>query len=244
MPTLDHASKVPYYHQLYEQLRDAIRRRAYKPGDRLPTESELMARYGASRATVRQALDLLVQEGLIYRRRARGSFVAHPTLEQGLARIVSFTEDMRRRGLHAATRVLAADLRPATRELAEALGIAPGDELAHLERLRLADHAPLSVEESFLVHAACPGILKKHNYAAFPLREALERDYAIRLVCARQVIRAQAASPRLARLLKLSPGAPLLVIERVSYSQAHAPVEFLRISYRGDRYALHGELRG
>lgn len=242
--TLNRASKVPYYQQLYELLRRAIRRREYKPGDRLPTEQELMAQYSASRATVRQALDLLVKEGLVYRQRARGTFVASPTIEQSLVRIVSFSEDMRQRGLKAATRVLEAKLVKANDELAEKLQVAPGEELACLLRLRLADQEPMSVEESFLVHRYCLGVLRKHNYARYPLREALERDYNIRLVHAKQVIRAIAAPASLARVLEVPRGAPLLALERVSFSQENVPVEFLRLFYRADRYSLYNELQG
>jgi GntR family transcriptional regulator len=242
--TLNRASRLPFYAQLHDELRAAIRRGTYKPGDLLPTETELMTHFGASRITVRQALDLLVQQGLVYRRRARGTFVAHPTVEQGLVRIVSFTEDMRRRGLRPATRVLSAGRVAATAGLAERLGVEPGTELARLERLRLANGEPMSVEESFLVHSACPGILKKHNYATYPLREALERDYGVLLARARQTIRAQAASQPVARALGVKRGAPVLAIERVSFSQDNLPVEFLRVTYRADRYALYNELQG
>lgn len=244
MSPLHPHSKLPLYHQLYEILRARIARRELKPGDMLPTERELMQQYGAGRVTVRQALDLLVQDGLIYRQRARGTFVAPPTVEQNLVRIVSFTQDMQQRGLRAGTKILGSELVPANAELADKLQLAVGAELARLERLRLADREPVSVEESFLVHRVCPNILKKHNYATYPLREALERDYNLRLVRAKQIIRAVSASARLAQVLRVPQRAPLLHIERVSFSQANAPVEFLRIWYRADRYALYNELQG
>jgi GntR family transcriptional regulator len=244
MAFLNPANKNPLYQQLYEILRAQIARRELKPGDTLPTEMELMAQYGAGRVTVRQALDLLVQDGLIYRERARGTFVAHPRVEHNLVRIVSFTTDMQQRGFKAGTKILGSELIRANAELAEQLQVEQGAELARLERLRLADREPMSVEESFLVHCYCPGILKKHNYATYPLRDALERDFNLRLVRAKQTIRATAAPPTLARVLGIPQRAPLLHIERVSYTQDNVPLEFLRIWYRADRYALFNELQG
>ena len=209
----------------------------------IPPESELVAYYRVSRTTVRQVLDLLVKEGLIVRQRGRGSFVAHPTVEQGLTRIISFTEDMRRRGLRPGTQVLATEVIPAPPDIAARLQIEAGEELAMLRRLRLADDEPMSIEESYLVHRYCPGVLVK-DYAAQPLREALERDHGIRMVRARQVIRAVSAPREVAALLNVPTRAPLLLIERVSYSQYDVAVEFLRCHHRGDRYALYNELQG
>ena len=108
-------------------------------------------------------------------------------------------------------------------------------------RLRLANGEPMSLEESLLVHRYCPGVLQ-HDYAVQPLRETLEREYGLRLVYAKQVIHAIPAPARLANLLEIQPKSPLLFIERVSYSQGGIPIEFLRISYRADRYSLYNEL--
>ena len=241
MRRIDRSSKLPLYQQLYEILRDEILRGDWQPGDMIPPEPELIERYQVSRTTVRQVLDMLVNEDLIYRQQGRGTFVAHPTLEQTLVRIVSFTDDMRQRGFKPETEVLSSGLVPAPADVAERLGVRPGEELTRLERLRLADGEPMSVEESLLIHRYCPGVLNG-DYASNPLREVLEQDYGIHWTHAKQVIRAIPAPRRLARLLSIPRHSALLYIERVSYSQENTPVEFLRIHYRGDRYALHSEL--
>lgn len=235
-------SKLPFYHQLYEILRQNIVRGEWQPDDMLPSEIELMERYNVSRITVRQALDELVNEGLIYRQRGRGTFVAHPTVDQALTRIISFTEDMRQRGFTPGTEVLFSGLEPALPEVAEKLQLDPGTELVRLDRLRLADNEPMSIEESHLVHRYCPGILQ-HDYAANPLREVLEQHYGIRLVRAKQIIRAIAASRKIADKLSIPANTPLLYIERISYSPQNIPIEFLRLYHRGDRYVLYNELR-
>jgi GntR family transcriptional regulator len=238
---IDRSSKLPLYHQLHEIMRDSILRGDWQPGDMIPPEPELIRQYGVSRTTVRQVLDMLVNDGLIYRQQGRGTFVAHPTVEQTLVRIVSFTEDMHQRGFEPGTRVLSLDLVPAPQDIAERLEVEPGEELARLARLRLADGEPMSIEESHLVHCYCPGVLER-DYASHTLRETLDRDYGIRRVRASQVIRAIPASKDVAQLLAIPYRSALLRIERVSYSQQNLPVEFLRITYRGDRYALYNEL--
>jgi len=239
--TIDRYSKLPFYQQLYEILRGKIQRREWRPGDMIPAESELIDSYQVSRNTVRQVLDMLVNEGLIYRQRGRGSFVSHPTLEQSMTRIVSFTEDMRQRGFKPGTKVLTAALISAEDDIAGKLLIPPGEQLACLRRLRMADGEPMSLEESYLVHRYCPDVLQ-HNYAKQPLREVLEKDYGIRIASAKQIIQAMLAPAKLADLLKIKTHAPLLFIERISLSQGKIPVEFLRIYYRADRYSLFNEL--
>ncbi len=238
---IDRYSKLPFYQQLYEILRGKIQRGEWQPGDLIPPESELIETYRVSRNTIRQVLEMLVNEGLIYRQRGRGSFVSHPTLEQSMTRIVSFTEDMHQRGFRPGTKVLTAKIISAGQDIAEKLQIQTGEQLACLRRLRLADGEPMSIEESFLVHRYCPDVLQ-HDYAKQPLREVLEKDYGIRIASAKQIIQAILAPAELADLLKIKPPATLLFIERVSYSQSRIPVEFLRIYYRADRYTLFNEL--
>ncbi|MGW8224956.1 MAG: GntR family transcriptional regulator [Anaerolineales bacterium] len=239
--TIDRFSKLPYYQQLYEILLEKIQHREWQPGDMIPPESELIEKYQVSRNTVRQVLEKLVNDGLIYRQRGRGSFVSHPTLEQSMTRIVSFTEDMHQRGFTPGTQVLSADLLPADGEIAIRLDIPVGEQLICLRRLRMADGEPMSIEESYLIHKYCPQVLE-HDYAHQPLREVLESNYGIRIASAKQVIQAIQAPPELARLLNISPGNALLLITRVSFSQGNLPVEYLRIHYRADRYSLYNEL--
>jgi GntR family transcriptional regulator len=241
MTVITHDSQVPYYRQLYNILRDQLASGTWRPGDRMPSESELIDQYGVSRITVRQSLDILAKEGWVFRRRGRGTFAAQPTIEQGLTRIISFTEDMLQRGLRPGTRVLAGRLEPASETLAGLLNISPDSELAVLERLRLADDEPMSLEISHLVHRLCPGILDG-DFAQTPLHEALRDRAGIRLVRATQSIRAVTATKELAHVLSVSPKAPLFYIERVSYSQLGAAVEYSQIYHRGDRYVFYTEL--
>ena len=239
--SINKQSKLPYYQQLYEILRGKIIQGEWTPGDLIPPESELTETYQVSRNTIRQVLDILVNDGLIYRQRGKGTYISHPTLEQTTTRIISFTEDMQQRGFDPGTRVLESILLPAPKNIADQLQIEEGEQLAKIKRLRLADGEAMSIEEAFLVHKYCHGVLE-HNYAKEPLRIILERDYGIQLINAKQVIKAILAPEKLSLELGLSKPEALLSIERVSFSQHAIPVELLKLFYRSDRYSLYNEL--
>lgn len=243
MPKLNAANKLPLYQQLYEILHEKIFSQELKSGEMLPPESELIRTYGVSRITVRTVLEMLVKESLIYRQRGRGTFVAHPKLEHGLSRIVNFSEDMLQRGFKPKSKVLFSRLIQADPEIAEKLGVETGEELTRLDRLRLADNEPMCLEKSHFIHRFCPGILN-HDFETTSLRMIKERDFGIRWLRATQQIRAISANSDIAVHLLVKSGAPLLYIERVSYSQQDVPIEFLQAYYRSDRYTLYAELQG
>jgi GntR family transcriptional regulator len=238
-----HKEKIPLYQQLYEILHQKILTHELEPGDMLSPESELTRSYGVSRITVRTVLDMLVKEGLIYRRQGKGTFVAHPKLEHGLSRIVNFTEDMLQRGFKPSSHVIFSGLIQANQYIAARLRVDVGEELTRLDRLRLADNEPMCVEKSHFIHRYCPGILN-HDYEITSLRMIKERDYGIKWLRATQVIRAINALQDIAKLLSVKRDAPLLYIERTSFSQQDIPIEFLQAYYRADRYSLHNELQG
>jgi GntR family transcriptional regulator len=236
-------SKLPLYQQIYDILHKNIMQGKWKPDFMIPPESELIEQYKVSRITVRTVLDMLAKEGLVRRERGRGTFVSGLSLEHALTHIISFTEDMRTRGFEAHTRMIAAGLMPANAYIASKLGIAEGEELVHLDRLRIASDTPMCVENSYLVHRYCPGILK-YDFSRHSLREVKAREYNLKWASARQTMQAILATPELAEQLSIPRKAPLLFIERVSFSQNNLPVEFLQAYYRADRYTMYCELKG
>ena len=242
MKNISRSSKIPLYYQLYEILHAQIRDGIWQPEEMVPTENELVQQYGLSRATVRQAFEILVNKGKVYRRQGQGTFVSKPAFEQNMNRIVSFWDDMHQRGLKPGTKVLSSEIIAASEDVAEILEIETGEDVASLVRLRLADDEPLSVEHSVLVHSNCLGVLDQ-DYANRSLRQMLADEYNIHITNARQRVRAVAASKTQADLLEIDISAPLLHIDRISYSEEGMPIEYLRIHLRGDRYTFHSELR-
>lgn len=236
-------SNVPLYQQIYEILYEKIIQNEWKPGTLVPPESSLMETYDVSRITVRKAFDMLVQDGLVYRKPGKGTLVAHRKLEHNLSRIVSFTEDMKQRGFQTSTKVLLSGVGKATEHIAQALHIAPDEELAYLKRLRMADDEPMCIEESYLIHRYFQGILE-HDFSEQSLREVTSQKYGVKLVRANQIIRAINATAEIAETLSIREDAAVLYFERVSFSQDNMPIEFLKAYYRADRYTLYNELQG
>ncbi len=145
-------------------------------------------------------------------------------------------------GYKPATRVLSTHFAYGSHDSAEMLKIEAGAEIACIERLRLADNAPISIEETYLVHSLCPGIFEGHDYSQESITKVLADQYGIRLVKARQIVRALAATPQIAHLLETYVNAPLLYVERVALSNKDIAVAYVRIYYRSDRYELQSEL--
>ncbi len=136
----------------YQEIERWLRRRVLSsaPGDALPSESELAAQFRVSRMTARQAVQNLAAEGLVQRRRGAGTFVTPRPIHRHEGSLMSFTEDMRRRGMKASSRLLEAGLRPATSADLEALRLADGARVVAISRLRLADGVPLAIEQAAL----------------------------------------------------------------------------------------------
>lgn len=239
----DRSSLVPLYHQLFEILYAHIDQGYWKPNDMIPPESELKAIYGVSHITVRQALNALVNSGLIVRRRGKGSFVTNPSITSSLTHIINFAEDMSIRGLTPRTEVLEVSFPTVSKQTATKLGIEFGEKLLLIKRLRYANDEPLSVEYAILIPRYVPGI-EENDFSKRSLHETLLTDYGIQIVQAEQTIRAIAASDELAQHLNIHVGDPLLAIERLCFSQRNIPVELLRLFYRADRYMLHAKLKG
>ena len=187
-----------------------------------------MEKYQVSRITVRQVFDMLTHEGMVQRERGRGTFVTQPDIVGGGGYVYDFAYEMYQRSLTPSTRMISSHLAPVARETAVHLDIAIGDELVCIERLRLADSEPISVEESYLVHSRCPGLLEGHDFANELLREVLLNQYGLRLSRARQVVRAMAASAKLAGLLGVPEHFPLLFVERYTYTDDNRPLEYMR----------------
>ncbi|MHB0857643.1 MAG: GntR family transcriptional regulator [Anaerolineae bacterium] len=239
--TLSRDSRLPLYYQLYDLLRLRILTGEYTPGMMLPTEQELMDSLGVSRAVVRQALGELVNGGLVYRQRGKGTFVLPPVIDRGMNKLTSFTEEMHQRGMAPETRVQELTLEEASIEVAEKLRIEHGTPVVFLQRLRMADGAPLALEESHLVCSGCERFLR-HNFASEAVRMVLRDEFGIDVTQAHQIVRAIGADRRLSEVLSMPRGAPVLYMERIAYTAEGRPVEYLRLYHRGDRYSFSMDL--
>ncbi|MFN2483320.1 MAG: GntR family transcriptional regulator [Candidatus Limnocylindria bacterium] len=235
-------SGLPLYRRIEADLRDRIRRGELRPGAQIAPEPELMAGYGVSRATVRQALAGLVAEGLLEIRRGLGTYVRVPRFEHTIGGFYSFSREIERHGLQPNTKVLDLRRQPAADGVAEALGLADGTEIVALHRLRLAGPDPLVVETSHLPAARFPG-LEAVDFSSVRLYDTLMNVYGCRPTRARETFEPVLLTAAEARLLDQRPGEPALQVERIAFDQDDLPIEFCRSTVRGDRYRYSVELR-
>lgn len=225
----------------HAQLREILRRtveRDLPPGSPIPSERELAERYGVSRLTVRSAIGRLVDEGLLARVRGKGTFTAARRMELQLY-LMSFTAEIRRRGLEPTTEVLATATRRPPATTANALRLGEREPAYRLHRLRRADGVPLAVERGWYRAAVLPGLLDLDLTQS--LYAQLAARYRIRLDRAWQTVWAESADHETARLLGIRAGGPLLVFRRVS-SVRGEPVEDMTSWYRGDHYQVTMQL--
>lgn len=231
---IDRNSPVPYYHQLKSLLRAEITRTKLIPGDRLPGDHQLCARYGVSRTVVRQALTELEVEGVIDRFKGRGTFVAAEKTSQGLVQsLTGLYEDVASHGLHLRSEVRRLDVVPADRQVAADLELAEGDPVVVLERIRFIDDIPWVVVTSYLPDGLVAG-LADEDLTSRSLYAVMER-YGVRPVRGRRSVEARIASASVARDLGLRRGAAILLLSSVGYAADGRAVETFQALHRGDR---------
>jgi GntR family transcriptional regulator len=230
----------PRYVQLHKRLSEAVAQGILRPGAPLPPEREIATITDLSRVTVRKAISLLADEGLIVQKQGSGSFISNrtPRIEQSLSRLTSFTEDMARRGKVSTSRWLERGLFMPSPDEVLMLALAAESSVARLARLRSADGQPLAIERASLPTDILPNPLLVET----SLYEALEAR-GLRPVRALQKISAINLGDEDAALLEVNPGVAGLRIERTSYLENGRVAEFTRSIYRGDAYNFVAELR-
>src|SRR5581483_5880971 len=227
-------SPMPLHYQVREQIALAIADGRLLPGQHLPPEEDLASQASVSRTTIRQALAALVNEGLIERKRGKGSWVLEPTIDQQLVGLTGFVEDMLSHGLEPKARVVSTEVMAADIIAARQLRIAEGSKVVRIERLRLAGRRPILFDVSTLPFEIGQRVVTE-DLRSRPIFEILEGDLGIALNEADYHIRAVAAEKRIGTHLRVRQGAPLLMIERTTYSKDGTPVDFENLYYRADR---------
>lgn len=223
----------PLYAKVEAALSRAILRGQLSPGERLPTESELMGRFDVSRVTVRRAVQELRLQGLVTSRQGIGTFVAPVRIEQPLTELTGFVEDMAVAGLDASARVVSITTEPATAHLAERLAVDPGEQLTRIERVRLGGGQPISFDRTWL--PADLGLeVVDADLESQPIFELLEHRHGIELAEATYRLEAVAAAPDVAEALSIDAGAPVFRVERTTFAVGGRPVDHELLHYRGD----------
>lgn len=231
---IDRSSPVPLYYQVAQGLEELIEAGEMPPGYRLENEIALADRLGLSRPTMRQAIQHLVNKGLVVRKRGVGTQVVHTRVRRQVE-LSSLYDDLDRAHRQPRTDVLSFGELPAPDEVAVALHLPAGEPVIAIERLRYAQDEPLALMHNYLpvgIAALTAEALERRG-----LYQIL-RDAGIQMRIADQTISARKASAVEARLLKETRGAPLLAMARTAYDHAGRPVEYGSHVYRASRYTF------
>ena len=233
--TLDRSSGVPLRLQLRDALQRQITEGSYHPGEAFPTEREIAERFRVSRTTIREALVDLVKDGFLVRQQGKGTFVARAKDAFDATRLSSFSEDMRKQGLAAGSRLLDVRDDVPSGEIAAHFG-ADVKRVRGIHRLRFANDEPIALQLSWLPLPRFD--FPPESIADGSLYALLEERHGVYIDSADEVISAQTADAEEARLLGIEPDAPLLCVLRFAYSQTGEAIECVRIRYRADRYTF------
>lgn len=240
--TLDKQSRLPMYFQLKQVILDAIQDGTLPPGEMLPPEMAFCEAFDISRATIRQALSELVQEGYLDRQRGKGTFVTVPKIDaRFFQKLESFSDEMRQKGLTPSTRVLSLQEKEGDRRINEKLGLAAEEKLIYLERLRCADGEPIVYLETYIPYKYFAGLLGQ-DFETQSMYALMEQVCGMRMSRVTRQIEAVGATPAEAGLLQMDKGAAICLVRTVGYTQENTAIEYSVARYRGDRNAFSVEL--
>jgi GntR family transcriptional regulator len=242
MKSIDRASPLPFYYQLKQIILSDIKERRPAPGDRLPGDHELSARYDVSRTVVRQALSELETEGVIERIKGRGTYVAPQKVsEHRVQSLTGLYEDVEARGSHLPSEVRRLEVVPADEHVTQVLAVDIGASVITVERLRFVDDEPWALVIGQLPLQIAPGLVDEdlRNQSLYVL---LERKYGVALRHGERSVEASVAGLAMARNLGINPGDPILVLRSTVYGDDERPVEMFVAYHRGDRSRFEVDL--
>lgn len=229
---IDKKSPIPVYYQLKNIILEKIKDGEFLEGSLIPSERDLGENLGISRMTVRQALNQLVTEGVLYREKGKGTFVSKGKIVQ--RNIMSFSDTVKIKGLVPSTEVLYFEKISNRHDINILLGLKEDESLYNLKRLRLANELPIAIEEVFIPERYCPKL------EAFDLKASLykllKEEYSLTISYMDNVIEAAKPLKEEKKLLNLSDATPVLRITSISHNDAGTKLFYEKDVYRSDEY--------
>ena len=233
---MDRNSPVPLYFQLSKIIEQTILSSQLSPGDRLENEVSLCARLNLSRPTVRRAIEELVGQGLLVRRRGLGTQVVHGQVTRGME-LTSLFDDLVRSGKKPTTKILELQSVPADAAVAQSLGVAVGEEVIFLHRVRGAGNAPVAVLQNW-IHPRYSKLLSDSAELNTSGLYHWLRGQGATIQVAKQRIAARRASTEEARLLDIDKNSPVLTMDRTAFDSTGVALEYGHHCYRTDLYSF------
>lgn len=232
---MDGSSYVPYYMQIVDQVRDLIKKERLREGQTFCSEGEIARALGISKMPVRQAFQRLRSDGLLIVAKGKRPVIGAPRVPWNFQQLRGFSEEMRRRGLVPAARLLSMSLDDPDLQVAQALKLSPGEKVYCARRLRSINGEPVAVVTSYLPARIFAGI-EKQDLENQSLYAIFERVYKRKLQWAEEIIGAMIAGIDEAEVLQTSPGSALLVIRETTYDIQSVAIEYSLSLLRADRY--------
>lgn len=240
---------TPAFSPLYQQIKglilNSLRAGEWKPGEAIPSEMDLAARFRVSQGTVRKAIDELAAENLLLRRQGKGTFVATHAEQQVQFRFLMLVPDSGTRGSEGPAQrdIIECRRSRASADVARALALRTGDPVLQARRVLSFGGTPIILEDIWLPAAPFKGLTAERlaNYQG-PMYALFETEFNVRMVRAEEKIRAISASDMHEKLLKVKQGTPLLSVERIAYTYRDDPMELRRGCYRTDTHHYHNTL--
>ncbi|MBC5768446.1 GntR family transcriptional regulator [Ramlibacter sp. GTP1] len=247
--SMEETQATPAFSPLYQQIKglilQSLQAGEWKPGEAIPSEMELAARYRVSQGTVRKAIDELAAENLVVRRQGKGTFVATHAEQHVQYRFLKLMPDSGDRDSEgpAQRNILECRRVRASAEIARALALRSGDAVVQVRRTLSFGGEPTILEDFWLPGNAFKGLTAEQmaDYHG-PTYAMFELDFGVRMVRAEEKIRAIAADEEAAQLLQVPKGTPLLSVERIAYTYNDVPMELRRGLYRTDTHHYHNDL--
>lgn len=235
------AGPFPLYYRVKQVCSDLIRSGNLKPGDPLPPEQKICSQLGVSRGTVRMAIGELVREGVLRREQGKGTFIAAPRFEKSLLAYFKFADKDSSVEIVPESKILAIEDVAAPAEVARALAIPPEDAVVRIKRLRTIKSVPFIFQVSFFPKKQFPG-LERVDSNVTSLYDFIAERYGIHIRAIDEYLTAGIGDGDAREAIGLEEGAPVIIIERVAFSNNDRPVEFRRSVGRADRYHYHVRL--
>jgi GntR family transcriptional regulator len=235
---------IPLYRQLVDVLRRQIEAGEIKPDQPIPSERTLCETYAISRITVRQSIAELINEGLLYKRHGKGTYVSPKKVNQGLVRIVNFARTVLELGMKPSTKLLGNDILPADIQIAKILDIPVTSQILKLSLLGMGNDDPLVLYESYFPLPLGQKMAKEahtleREKLPFSTYDLYARIGHLVPKSVLQTFEATTSDERLASVMKITQGSAVFMITSIFQARKQRPLEFRIALYRGDRYKFH-----
>ncbi|MER2181393.1 MAG: GntR family transcriptional regulator [Desemzia incerta] len=233
------AKEKPIYIQIHNKIRKMIEEGKWQVGERIPSERDLAKTFEVSRMTLRQAVQTLVDEGILERRVGSGTYVSSQKVQEKMTGIQSFTETILSQGKTPTSKTVSYHVKPASVSEAEHLNLQNETVVLRMERVRFADDVPICFEVATIPYHLVESLGKKEITSS--LYRTLEEKKDIHVGKAEQTISAMLASERTAEHLNIKRGEAILRLKQITYSKDNKPFEYVRTQYVADRFEFYLE---